>query len=125
MQHYRFSEFYHKDGYGFSTQVLRDQTKRRLCSERGIILVEVASEYDTSIIFDIIANSIRPEPTEEQVWKKIDKLVEYVKKYYRKGYSEKHLRQLKMNRWKVFHLCKKYNLPVPDIVHHLRFKEEL
>ena len=40
-QHYRFTPFFHKNKEAFHNQLYRDETKRRLCRENGIFLVEV------------------------------------------------------------------------------------
>jgi hypothetical protein len=40
-QHYRFTPYFHKSKEAFHNQMYRDETKRRLCKEQGIVLIEV------------------------------------------------------------------------------------
>jgi len=47
IQHYQFSNFFHKNKDAFSNQLYRDEIKRRLCKENGITLIEVP--YTVSI----------------------------------------------------------------------------
>lgn len=40
-QHYRYTPFFHKNKEAFHNQMYRDETKRRLCREHGVVLIEV------------------------------------------------------------------------------------
>ena len=41
VQHYRFIPFFHKNKEAFLNQKYRDDMKRRICKENGILLIEV------------------------------------------------------------------------------------
>jgi hypothetical protein len=41
IQHYKFSPFFHKNKDQFHNQKYRDDIKKRLCEENGILLIEV------------------------------------------------------------------------------------
>lgn len=40
-QHYQYTPYFHKNKEAFHNQMYRDETKRRLCRENGITLIEV------------------------------------------------------------------------------------
>ena len=41
VQHYKFNKFFHRNNDHFMTQKYRDDMKRRLCKENGVLLIEV------------------------------------------------------------------------------------
>lgn len=41
IQHYKFSKFFHRNNEHFLNQKYRDELKKRMCKENGIILIEV------------------------------------------------------------------------------------
>ncbi|MFJ8103913.1 hypothetical protein [Lysinibacillus sp. NPDC096212] len=41
IQHYRYNNYFHKNREGFHAQIQRDEKKRSLCIEKGIILIEI------------------------------------------------------------------------------------
>jgi hypothetical protein len=55
-QHYRFTPYFHKNKEAFHNQMYRDETKRRLCRENGIVLIEVP--YTVTNIEDFLKKQL-------------------------------------------------------------------
>jgi len=56
-QHNEFIPFFHGDEAGFEAQLQRDALKRRLCSERGVCVVNVYSPDDVEVLFHELCKS--------------------------------------------------------------------
>ncbi len=41
IQHYKFTPFFHRNKEAFLNQKYRDDMKRRMCRERGVVLIEI------------------------------------------------------------------------------------
>lgn len=59
IQHYKFIPFFHKNKEGFLNQKYRDDMKRRICKENGILLIEIP--------YNVNVNNIRNYLIEELV----------------------------------------------------------
>jgi len=60
-QHYRYTPFFHKNKEAFQNQKYRDETKRRLCRENGIVLIEVP--YSVKDIENFLVRQIKEKYT--------------------------------------------------------------
>lgn len=53
-QHYVFSKHFHANPEGFAKQLQYDRHKKRVCAARGILLIEVAEEWDCELALEQI-----------------------------------------------------------------------
>lgn len=58
VQHYKFIPFFHKNKEAFLNQKYRDDMKRRICKENGILLIEVPYTVKTEDIKAFIQKSL-------------------------------------------------------------------
>lgn len=54
IQHYKYIPFFHKNKEAFLNQKYRDDMKRRICKEKGILLIEVPHDIKLENIKDFI-----------------------------------------------------------------------
>ena len=58
VQHYKFIPFFHKNKEAFLNQKYRDDMKRRICKDNGILLIEVPYTVKTEDIKSFIQKSL-------------------------------------------------------------------
>lgn len=58
-QHYEYNTFFHRNKDNFLNQKYRDDMKRRICKENGVILIEVPYSVDIPDIEDFIKKKLR------------------------------------------------------------------
>ena len=58
IQHYKYIPFFHKNKEAFLNQKYRDDMKRRICKEKGILLIEVPHDIKLENIKDFIETEL-------------------------------------------------------------------
>jgi hypothetical protein len=58
IQHYKFSPYFHKNNEAFLNQKYRDELKKRMCKENGIILITVPYTVKVEDIERFIINAL-------------------------------------------------------------------
>ena len=59
IQHYKFSNFFHRNKDQFENQKYRDEMKRRICKENGILLITVPYDVKLENIKSFIETELR------------------------------------------------------------------
>ena len=59
IQHYKFSNFFHRNKDQFENQKYRDELKRRMCKENGILLITVPYDVKLENIKSFIETELR------------------------------------------------------------------
>lgn len=59
VQHYKYSEFFHKNKEAFLNQKYRDDMKRRICKESGLTLIEVPYTVKNEDIENFLRKELR------------------------------------------------------------------
>jgi hypothetical protein len=57
-QHYKFIPFFHKNKEAFMNQKYRDDMKRRMCKEAGVVLIEVPYTVKVEHIYEFLKNEL-------------------------------------------------------------------
>ena len=58
-QHYKYIPYFHKNKEAFYNQRYRDELKRRICKDNGIILIEVPHTVKTENIENYISKELK------------------------------------------------------------------
>lgn len=59
VQHYKYSPYFHKNKEAFYNQKYRDDMKKRMCKENGVILIEVPYTVKIENISNFIKSELR------------------------------------------------------------------
>lgn len=59
IQHYKYVPYFHKNFDAFRNQQYRDELKRRMCKDEGIILIEVPYTVKVNDIDNFLINELR------------------------------------------------------------------
>jgi hypothetical protein len=59
IQHYQYNKFFHRNKEHFLNQKYRDDMKRRICKDRGIILIEVPYTVKIADIENYLVNKLK------------------------------------------------------------------
>ena len=58
-QHYEYVPYFHKNKEAFYNQKYRDELKKRMCKDNGIVLIEVPYTVKEQDIEDFLTKQIR------------------------------------------------------------------
>ena len=59
IQHYKYNKFFHRNNEHFLNQKYRDELKKRMCKDNGIILIEVPYNVKTEDIESYLKNKLK------------------------------------------------------------------